>query len=140
MPYAVKQDMVDRFSETELIQLTDRAGDVNAIDDVVMNRALGDADAEIDAYLTPRYALPLATLPRVLTNAACDIARYRLYDDRATEHVSKRFDDAIKLLKMISKGEISLGVDQNQASTPTVGGAQWTTNGRIFTPGSMKDY
>ena len=98
MSYAVKQDMVDRFRATELIQLTDVDSVANAIDDTVLDRALDDADAEIDGYLAGRYTLPLATVPRVLTNIACDIARYRLHDDRATEQVTTRYRDAIRLL------------------------------------------
>lgn len=138
--YATKQDMIDRFNATELIQLTDRTGTVDAIDDTVLTRALQDADAEIDAYLTPRYTLPLATAPRILVNAACDVARYRLYEDRSTEHVTKRYDDAIKLLKMVSRGEISLGLDEAQQPTPSAGGVQFTTSGRVFTLDGLKDY
>ena len=138
--YASKQDMIDRFTATELIQLTDRTGAVDAIDDTVLQRALDDADAEIDVFLTPRYTLPLASVPRILVNAACDVARYRLYEDRSTEHVTKRYDDAVKLLKMISRGEISLGLDQAQEPTQSAGGAQYTTPGRVFTRDTLKDY
>lgn len=140
MGYAVKQDMINRFNATELIQLTDRSGVADAIDDTVLNSALADADAEIDVYLTSRYTLPLATVPRLLVNAACDVARYRLYEDRSTEHVTKRYDDAIKLLKMVSKGEISLGLDVNEELAAPAGGAQSTSAGRVFTRDTLSDY
>lgn len=140
MSYATKQDMTDRFSETELIQLTDRTGTLDAIDDTVLARAIDDADAEVDAHLQARYSLPLASVPRILINAACDIARYRLYEDRSTEHVTKRYEDAVKLLRMIGKGEVSIGLDTNQAVTPTTGGPQFDSPGRVFTRDSLADY
>ena len=140
MSYATKQDLIDRFKEPELIQLTDSSGDAGAIDDTVLSRALDDADAEIDTYLVARYALPLPTVPRVLVNAACDIARYRLYEDRSTEHVTKRYDDAVKLLRMVSEGKVSLGLDTNQQATTTAGGPQFDSPGRVFTRDSLADY
>lgn len=140
MPYAVKQDMVTRFTQPELIQLTDREGAADAIDDEVLNRALADADAEIDGYLVGRYTLPLATVPRILTGVACDIARYRLYDDRATEHVRQRYEDAVKLLRSVAEGKLTLGLDANNQPTPTTSGAQFTEPQRTFTRDSLSDY
>lgn len=109
MPYCTKQNMIDRFSELELIQLTDRAN-LDVINDTVLNQALSDADAEINAYLTA-YSLPLSTVPANLVRIAGDIARYYLFDDQATEQVKTRYNDAIKYLQMIGKGQISLGPD-----------------------------
>jgi phage gp36-like protein len=140
MPYAVKQDLIDRYALTELIQLTDRSGAVDAIDDGVLNQALLDTDAEIDSYLMGRYKLPLASTPKVLISVACDIARYRLYDDRATDQVSKRYDDAVKLLTKIAKGEISLGIDGSAQPTPTGGGPTSFGDGRTFSSGLLADF
>ncbi len=50
MAYATVKDMVARFSELEVIQLTDRNQD-GLIDEDVAAVALADATAEIDAYL-----------------------------------------------------------------------------------------
>jgi phage gp36-like protein len=46
--------------------------------------------------------LPLPTVPAVLTRITCDIARYRLWEDRASDEVRRRYDDAVKLLTHIS--------------------------------------
>lgn len=132
--------MVTRFTQAELIQLTDREGPADAIDDEVLNRALADAEAEVDGYLVGRYTLPLATVPRILTGVACDIARYRLYDDRATEHVRQRYDDAVKLLRSVAEGKLTLGLDSNSQPTPTTSGAQFTEPQRVFTRESLGDY
>lgn len=140
MTYAVKQDMIDRFSDTELMQLTDRTGAIDAIDDNVLGKALADADAEIDGYLMGRYALPLASTPKILVGMACDIARYKLYEDRATEHVRTRYEDAIKYLKELALGRISLGVDAANQVAPQAGGPKAEGEARTFTKGSLADY
>lgn len=135
MPYATQQDLIDRFGEDELIQLTDRDGD-GAIDADVMDTALTDADAEIDGYLATKYQLPLATVPGVITQLACDVARYRLYDEHATEQVRNRYKDAVAFLTRLSRGEVSLGLATPPASSS--GEVQTTSGDRKFNRTTMK--
>lgn len=127
MPYATQQQLIDRFGEAELIQLTDR-NNVGAIDTTVLNQAIADAGAEIDGYLAGRYQLPLATVPVILALYCGDITRYRLYDDGATEEVRKRYEDAMKFLRLVAEGKVRLGADE---PAPT-GGAQMESGGRVF--------
>jgi phage gp36-like protein len=108
MTYATQQDMIERFGTPELAQLTDPAAGI-AIDETIVARALGDADAEIDARLAPRYALPLAVVPTVLVRIASDLARYFLWDARASEAVRNRAQEARRLLDAIAGGDVSLG-------------------------------
>lgn len=133
MPYATQQDMVDRFAQTELVQLTNpdnpAATTVNA---TVLGQALADADAAIDGYLQSRYTLPLAVVPKVILRYACDIARYFLYDDRATEQVEKRYNDAIKFLEQVAKGAITLGLSATGAQPAEAGGAQMESDTPVF--------
>ena len=57
MTYALQQDLIDRFGESELIQLTDRTNvPPTDVDDVVVGRALADADGTIDGYIGKKYA------------------------------------------------------------------------------------
>lgn len=146
MTYATQQHMIDRFGEQELIELTDRAT-LGAIDAVVLGRALDDADGEINGYLATRHTLPLAPVPLVLTRVACDITRYFLYEDRATEAVRTRYQDAIKFLRGVSDGSITLGVDATNNAPVEPGGPQFSSGGRVFTrgradgtEGSLDDY
>lgn len=140
MSYATQADLVERFSEAEIAQLTDRSHEAETIDAGVVQRALEDAAAEIDGRLQPRYRLPLASVPRLLKNIACDIARYRLYDDRATDQVNKRYDDAIRLLDRIGRGEIQLGLDAADQATPTAGGVRSQASARVFSREQLADY
>lgn len=107
MTYATQSDMEERFGSTELAQRTDRAAGV-VIDATVLARALADAAAEIDGYLATRYTLPLPSTPPVVNRLACEIARYRLYDDGVPETVRVRYQDAVSLLKRLSSGEVQL--------------------------------
>jgi len=132
MAYCVKADMVSRFSEIELVQLTDQ-DNLGIIDDTVLSLAIDDASAEIDSYLG-NYTLPLVTVPLSLTRIACDIARYYLYDDMlpAEGVVVKRFEAALKFLISVAKGDISLGVDDSGDSPEPSDGATMTSGGRVF--------
>ncbi|MDR1063049.1 MAG: DUF1320 domain-containing protein [Azoarcus sp.] len=119
MLYATCKDMVARFGETELIQLTDREHvPPSCLDRRLLDTALADAQAEIDSYLAKRYCLPLTGCqngsgglgaPRVLVRLACDIARYHLHDDLAPEHeVRRRYLAVIDVLAAIADGNILL--------------------------------
>ncbi|MDD5479651.1 DUF1320 domain-containing protein [Rhodoferax sp.] len=118
MTYASQSDLTERFGVDELAQRSNRL-DGSAIDAGVVARALADADAEIDSYLATRYALPLASTPTVINRLACDIARYRLYDDGVTEAVRQRFEDALALLKKFSSGEVRLAGFEDVATAGT---------------------
>ncbi len=109
MAYATQADMEARFGLEELVARTDRNA-TGAVDATVLNRALSDADAEIDGYLATRYRLPLPTVPAVLARIACDIARYRLWEELASDEVRRRYEDARRLLEALSRGTVSLGL------------------------------
>lgn len=116
MTYAIKQNLIDRFGEGELIQLTDRGG-LGEVDAAVVDRALADADAEINGYLTARYILPLTSpLPTILEKLACDIARYQLYDKKVTEAVETRYKNAVSMLRDVAAGRAQLGVSSTDNS------------------------
>lgn len=133
MTYASQQDLVDRFGEPELVQLTD-IGEVTegGIVSDVLDRALEDADAEIDGYLESRYRLPLASVPRLLVGMAADIARYKLYRDAVPAVVERRYKDAVKILENIAAGKVSLGRDSDAAPAPVTDGAQFGQSTRVF--------
>ena len=107
MTYATQQDLIERFGEQELAQLSDRANG-SVIDAAVLGRALADADAEINSYLGRRYVLPLAPVPAVVPRLAADMARYYLYDERVTEAVAQRYKDAVRLLRDMASGAVRL--------------------------------
>jgi phage gp36-like protein len=133
MAYATQQDMLDRFGPVELMQLTDitqpRLGGVNA---TVLDRALGDASAEIDGYLVGRMALPLAAPPALLRVFCCDMARYRLMSTMPDERAGDAYKAAVTFLTKVAAGNIQL---QAAADVPTpagVGDVAFGTGSKVF--------
>lgn len=141
MAYAVRQDLIDRYGEQPLVQATDRADPpTGLIDDAVLDRAIGDAEAEIDAHLATRYTLPLATVPEVLTRWTCAIAYYLLLGEAAGEQAKKRYEDVMKSLRLVAAGEITLGTDASSQVVATAGGARASAPDRVFSDDSLADY
>lgn len=111
MAYATQTDIVDRIGEPALLVIADRDGN-SVVDVAVVARALEDAAAEIDTYISAKYTLPLPVIPRPLVLLCVDIAVYRLSSDalQSTDDRRKHYEDAIALLRDISKGAASLGL------------------------------
>jgi len=133
MSYAVKQDMIYRYGDREVIALTDRT-DTGAINDAVLDGALAAADDEMNPYLAGKVRLPLAAVPKVLKHFACDIARYRLCGGQVveTEEIRNRYKDAIRFLENVASGKISLGLDANNAPAPAQNTVQFRPGTRVF--------
>lgn len=134
-------DLTTRFGADELVQLTnlfDPAATV--INATVLASAIDDIEALVIAKLAVRYTTPLATVPRVLRNIACDLVRARLYEDRITDHVKDREKAALELLDQIAAGKLSLGLDDAQQATPAIDGPQFTAPARVFSGASLADF
>ncbi len=129
MAYASSADLVERFGEEEMIQLSDRIASAD-LDEIVLLRALTDASALIDGALTGRYALPLADVPALLVGVCCDLARFALYDDAAPDLVRERKTDALARLRDLANGTLRL--DLSTAETPRFGLCQVSVPTSVF--------
>lgn len=110
MAYCTQQNLIDRFGQQELLQLTNKNNPAaTTVDIIALAAAIADADAEIDGYLAAY--VPLSVVPANLVRIACDIARYYLYDDLVTEQVRARYKDGIAYLIKVAEGKISIGPD-----------------------------
>lgn len=140
MAYALKQDLIDRFGSDELIQLTDRTNaPQSTIDDTVVGKALGDADAMIDSYIGRRYDLPLPSVPARLVQVASEIARYFLHKDGPTDKVKADYEAATRFLRDVSTGTAILDIG---GSEPVVTGdtAKIASQDRVFSRDRMKGF
>ena len=141
MSYATQADMVSRFGEEELIELTDRADPpLGVIDAAVLADAIADADAMIDSYIGRRYALPLATVPAVLVQVACALTRKALFKDLPPDEVVANHKDAMRYLENVSRGVAELGVAGVEVAADTTGAPQLQSGPQIFTTDTMKGF
>lgn len=123
MGYCTVQDLIERFGERELRDSVQLDADA-PIEGPAFAAAIVDASAEIDAYLSQRYAVPIQRRVPVLVTLACQIARYRLLDGRDHKQAIERYERAIELLKALASGEVGLGDAAAQGESSTVGGAE----------------
>lgn len=144
MSYAQPGDLVARYSNRDLVQLTNEDPTATAVNSAALQRALDDASAEIDSYIEGRFTLPLADPPAVLSRLACDIAMYRLQVLRPLHDLAdarKRYDDAIAMLAKVSDGTLTLGLSPDNEEPPVAGSAE-TVSGprRVFSRDTLKGY
>ncbi len=129
--YCTQEQMIERFGEEAVRQLTDR-GNLGAVDGAVLAAAVADASAEIDMHLAGRYVLPLSTVPLPVTRLACLLARDILAvgSDISDERWSKQAEEARKLLREIASGKVNLGVDALAQAPQGENGAQMVADPR----------
>ena len=141
MSYVTQSQLIDRYGERMLVQLTDRGVPaIGAIDDAVVARALADTDAMIDGYLAARYALPLASVPAALTDAAAEVAIYKLHRKSPDTKIQQDYDNALKRLADISKGVFVLQVAGVEPATSATGGVRTNDPGRPFDSTSLSGF
>jgi phage gp36-like protein len=141
MTYASQTDLVERYGESMLIDLTDRAEPAaGAIDSSVVDRALGPAVAAIDGYLKGRYLLPLAVTPPLLRDLAQPIAIYKLHRNVTSDKIRKDYEDAMRLLLAISRGDVRLDVAGVEPAASGTSGVRTSDRVRDLTPDNMKGF
>ncbi len=112
MAYSTQTDIEEQLSQAELVQLTDDAGS-GSVDTTVVDRAIADADDEVNSYLQERYAVPISPVPGLVRKLSVDIAIYNLFARRDLDAPvrTQRYENAVRLLKGLARGEASLGVE-----------------------------
>jgi len=126
MAYASITDFEQRYGGDEVVQREAMLG-AGAAD-----RALADAEAEINSYVAGRYLVPLSPLPTSITLIACAIARYHLLGDSSTEAARQAYEDARAFLRDVQAGRAQLaGADQVSAATGAAT-VDYVTDERLF--------
>lgn len=134
MPYCDEIKLKARFGEAEVDQLLDRNNDESA-DEGALDAVVADVDGLINGYLRGRYIVPVTEENEFITGVACDIVRYRLYDNKAPEEVAARNKQAIQFLEKVSTGQIILSLP-----TPTAPGMTSTQRTREFTDETLANF
>lgn len=139
--YTSLEQLIDRYGDRMLIQLTDR-GEVatDVIDEDVVTRALTDTDAMIDGYLKGRYVLPLTETPPLLSDIAQMIAIWKLHRFSPDEKIEKDYKEALAFLDRIATGKVRLPVAGIEPKTAGGSGARMTDRERPLTVENMKGF
>jgi len=142
MAYCELSDIEKQIPEQILIELTDDDG-TGAVDTGNVDRAIEDADDEIDSFLSLRYSLPLPSTPGLVRRMSVDLAICNLYARRPhldiPESRKERCDNDRKLLEEIGKGKLSLGSDAPDPSN-TQNSVDIASGDRIFTRDKMSGF
>lgn len=141
MTYCTQAQLEDRYGTRMLVELTDRfVPKLGVIDADVVNRALADADAEIDGYLAVRYALPLVSTPPLLTDIALRVSIYKLHAKVMQDKIKADYELARADLLRISKGDIVLQVEGVQPAAGGSADVRVTDTDRTMTVDNMKGF
>jgi len=138
MAYCTRADIEEQLSNDELVELTDDEG-FGQVDSAVIDRAIADADAEIDAWCGGRYTVPFAAAPAMVRRASVELAIYNLFSrrlDSVPETRKERRRDIIAFLKAVASGTVTLGPDATLANE--AGGVETEYTDRAFTRTTMK--
>jgi len=143
MAYCTLDDLEKLIPEVTLIQLTDDE-DTGAVNTERVSEAIAQADSEVDGYAGTKYSVPFTTVPPVVKKCSVDIAVYNLYSRKVEEFPATRkdrYNNAIRFLEKVAKGEISLGLDP-EPTAKSEGGAECnkTSDDRVFTRTTMEGF
>ncbi|MCX5785670.1 MAG: DUF1320 domain-containing protein [Elusimicrobia bacterium] len=121
MDYCAAEDLTERLSNDELIQLTDDANTGVANQDIIA-KAISAAQDTINGYLRGRYTVPLVSVPGIIKNLALDLTAYKLFKRRNQQFdIGARelmYKQAISQLKDIQVGIIQLETSDRAALPP----------------------
>lgn len=120
MAYSTVSDLIKRYGEQDIILLTNPDIDSpTSINQMVVDEAIADADAEINLYLPARYKLPLVNIPIPLIKASCILAYANLHKKLPKDAPElEEADRQRAILKAISKGELTIGLTLDNDEIP----------------------
>lgn len=140
--YCSLDDLKKNIDEAVIEQLTDDAG-AGAIDTAKVTEAIANADSLIDGFCGSRYTIPFATVPPIIKNISIALAIYFLHKRRrgVTDEQQRDYDAQLKLLKQLSDGIISLGVQPVPADSPgDVAAGETDDDDREFTKTTLSGF
>ncbi|MCU0826652.1 MAG: DUF1320 domain-containing protein [Tabrizicola sp.] len=141
MPYVTLQQLIDRYGEPTLVQLTDR-GDhpLGVVNEAAIDRAIADADAVIDGYLVRKYALPLTEAQPLLVKIAGSLVFHDLHTFQPDEKIVADQKLAMAMLRDIAQGVVALTAAGVEAANVGGSGARITDRDRQLTQDNMTGF
>ncbi|MFZ5448606.1 MAG: gp436 family protein [Thermodesulfobacteriota bacterium] len=140
MAYCSEDDLLKMITQSELAELTVESGEVP--DSLIIEDAIGKADAEINSFLGVKYVVPLSPPPDQVRALSVDLAIYNLYSRRnvVPQVRQQRYEAAVALLKQVASGElVIMGLD-GEAATAAKNVADATSAVRCFSRNTLTDW
>lgn len=141
MSYITAADL--SIPDATLVDLTDDAN-VGEIDGAIITAAIADAEALIHSYCSPRYEVPFDTAPDVVKRLIRAVTKQALYErrDHVPEAVQAAYKEALKQLRDIADGRLSLGLDTAPDAGSQAEGARFdkTSEDRVFTSTTLEGF
>jgi len=142
MSYATYADIILNHDERIVIELSDDNGDGIA-DVAVINAVLAQADAEINARISTRYAVPMHPVPALAKSLAASLAVGLLYARKSGDlplSVKESMQSAKKLLDRMGEGKADWG-ESIQPVTDTVHmDVRMQSQARVFDRTKMRGF
>lgn len=113
--YITATELEAYFEPSEIVQVSNLHNpSATALDAAKVAKGIEWASGLADSYISVRYLMPLPTavpIPDSLQSRVADLWRYGMDTIAPREDVRKRYEDAIKWLEALAKGDVSLGPD-----------------------------
>src|SRR5262249_48232723 len=116
LSYATREDVLARY-QADVVERICFDNDTDEADLDKLDRALEDAAAEIDSYVSTRYPVPVNPVPLILRNMNVAGGLYwgALTADKLFEELARRAENWRRHLIMIAKGTAGLGVREDSS-------------------------
>lgn len=112
--------------------------------EALAEKAILDADAEIDGYLMKRYPVPVSPVPAVLGKYSKDIAVYNLVSrsgidtgDRESNYLT-RYKNAISFLTNVAKGITDITTEGTSKTQEARSSFSIRSSNRLFSRDTMR--
>lgn len=142
MTYCTLTDLIEAYGETAVLQRADRDGDGVADPDVV-RAASAAATAEIDGWISRRYAVPLADPPPRIRQAAVALAWFYLHGGALPDGDPVRLDyvNQLKWLQAVAAGGADVpGASPAAGSAAAASGAAFAGPRRLLSRDSLREF
>jgi phage gp36-like protein len=130
MSYATFSDVLKRYNPLNTM-IGSGTQDVSTTD--ISSIYIADAESLINAFLARTYIVPVTTEP-LITQIACDIAIYKVLEDRAPripDFAATRYTNVMSLLMMLAQNKIVLTASGTAANS---GGDEEAWSNNLDTP------
>lgn len=116
-PYLSLAAFIERFGLPEIVKATDADGS-GRIDRAMVVNALVNAQAEADAHIAARYAVPLVDVPLIVAKIVGDLAIVALYPSGAPDGLAEQAKASRRMLERIQSGAMPIPAAAPPAQAP----------------------